>query len=718
MAGRILIVEDDAIVAAHLQRVVHLMGYEISGLLATGEEAVAQCATLRPDVVLMDIRLRGEMTGVQAAEQIGRQLEIPVIYLTAYADETVLQQAKVTQPYGYLTKPVRDKELRASIEMALFKGATDRKVKHLHQVLRAIRSVNQLLTRERDGQRLLEEACRILIQTRGYLLVWIGTAEPAANRVRPRAYAGLNDGYLDQMVISLDQEPTGLGPTTLAIRADQPVVCRDIATDPAFAPWRDLSLAQGFRSTAAIPMKRGPRLFGVLNVYADHGDIFDRDELSLLAELADDLAYGLQSMEEEAGRQQAEQALRKAHGDLERRVEERTTELASAYADLRRLVAAREFAENALAERQAQLLAILDNIPDLAWLKDRHFVFLAVNQAVAEAHGLPVEEIIGKTDFDLSPRELAEAYRAADEEVIRTGERKRIVEQHSSASGTPIWIETIKTPVRNANGDIIGTAGIARDISELKHAEERILQLLDKERQLSELKTRFISTASHEFRTPMTVAAGFAEMLRNQYDRLTEEKRRALLDRILESIWRVTGMLEDVLAINRVDQGKLTFSPARLDLAGLVSDVVEEIKLTDKAEHSFAVDAAPVPPEACADENLLRQILNNLLTNAIRYSPPASSIHVRLRCEDQLATLEIEDHGIGIPPEDQPRIFDPFERGRNVGRTRGSGLGLHIVKRLVELHRGKITFVSQLGSGSTFTVQIPIDSPPPPPPQA
>ena len=137
---RVLVVEDDAIVAMHLERVVRQLGYEVLDIIAAGEDAIQKADQLRPDIILMDIRLRGEMTGIEAAIQIHLTNDIPIVFLTAYADEPILQRVKFSNPYAYLTKPVRDKELQASIEVAIYKHQADRKLKHLNYVLHAIRN--------------------------------------------------------------------------------------------------------------------------------------------------------------------------------------------------------------------------------------------------------------------------------------------------------------------------------------------------------------------------------------------------------------------------------------------------------------------------------------------------------------------------------------------------------------------------------------------------
>ena len=304
--ARILIVDDDAILAARLEETLLQLGYQPTGMAATGKAAVEMALMQKPDAILMDIRLRGEMTGIQAAEEIHLSIDIPIIYLTAYTEENLIQQASITDAYAYLAKPVRDRELRASLEMALYKHATEKRLKHLNQVLRAVRDINQLITRQHDAQRLLDEACRILVQTRGYRLVWIGKTTPEDRLVHPVAQAGEEAGYLDQVVISWDETPTRQEPSGVAIREKQPVVCHDLTADSDLLPWHEVILKHGILSSAAIPIMHEQRLMNVLSVYGDHTDLFGDEEVDLLDEVADDLAFALVAVEEETARKRAE----------------------------------------------------------------------------------------------------------------------------------------------------------------------------------------------------------------------------------------------------------------------------------------------------------------------------------------------------------------------------------------------------------------------------
>ena len=308
--AQILIVEDDAILATELQETLSKMGYQISGLAATGKSAVESALAQKPDILLMDIRLRGAMTGIQAVGQIHQQLDIPVVYLTAFADEAFLQQAKITDAYAYLVKPVREHELRAGLEMALYKHAAEQRFQHLNQILRAVRDVNQLITREQNAQHLVDEACQILLRAHGYRFVWIGQA--AGDRLKPLAHAGEGQALLRHIVASATPEQGLKLPGTEAARTRRVVVCHDMLNDERYAPWQQEVNQTLFSSTVAIPILHEDSLFGVISVYSDQTNIFGAEEIDLLSEMAGDIAFGLKSIARETERKQAEEALRES----------------------------------------------------------------------------------------------------------------------------------------------------------------------------------------------------------------------------------------------------------------------------------------------------------------------------------------------------------------------------------------------------------------------
>jgi PAS domain S-box-containing protein len=247
----------------------------------------------------------------------------------------------------------------------------------------------------------------------------------------------------------------------------------------------------------------------------------------------------------------------------------------------------------------------------------------------------------------------------------------------------------------------------SRDITERKRAEE-IRNVLERERELSEGRFNFVSMMSHEFRNPLSTITMSCELLKNFSDRTTEEQKNRCLNHMEAAAKEMTQLLEDILSLTKVDVGKLEFNPQAFDLAEFCHSLVEETQMAvgDKNTLTFVLQSEC--SRACMDENLLKHILTNLLSNAVKYSPKGGNIQFGLFCDNGEAIFQIQDQGIGIPLNDQQQLFESFHRGRNVGKIPGTGLGLCIVKRFVDLHGGKISLKSEVGVGTTFKVTLPL----------
>jgi len=260
----------------------------------------------------------------------------------------------------------------------------------------------------------------------------------------------------------------------------------------------------------------------------------------------------------------------------------------------------------------------------------------------------------------------------------------------------------------------VGLICVCRDVTDRKEMENGIRQSLAKEKELSQLRSNFISTASHEFRTPLTIISSSSSILESYSDRLTEDKKNSHLQRIQSSVNHMVNLLDDVLTVNRAEVNKLDFNPEIVDLVTFCHNIVEEIQLSTK-EHSISFFAVPNNFDETdlkalnirCDVKLMRQIITNLLSNAIKYTPDGGMIYLWLMQQDNNAVLKVQDHGIGIPIDDQTKLFDSFYRAGNVGNISGTGLGLAIVKKCVDLHNGVIGVESKPNDGTTFTVIIP-----------
>lgn len=244
--------------------------------------------------------------------------------------------------------------------------------------------------------------------------------------------------------------------------------------------------------------------------------------------------------------------------------------------------------------------------------------------------------------------------------------------------------------------------------AELREAQGRLEQALQHERELGEMKSRFVSMVSHEFRTPLGVIMSAADVLRSYFDRLSAEKRERHLDMIFNSTRSLAGLMEEVLLLGRVEEGKLQFSPAPLDLEKFCRLILDEVNSSCGGACSIELHVGGGLENACSDETLLRHIVGNLLSNAVKYSEPGQPVEFSIARDHGDAVITVRDHGIGIPADDQPHIFHSFTRGSNVGTRPGSGLGLVIVQRCVLLHGGAIDLQSSPGKGTTVTVTLPM----------
>lgn len=251
----------------------------------------------------------------------------------------------------------------------------------------------------------------------------------------------------------------------------------------------------------------------------------------------------------------------------------------------------------------------------------------------------------------------------------------------------------------------------AIDITKRKQAEVEIRQALEQEKELGEQRARFVSMVSHEFRTPLNIISFSTSLLRRHSRQWTEEKKLQYLYRIQTAVEQLNQLWDGVLIIGRAEVGKLTFEPRALDLAQFCLDLMAQLKLSDSSQHTVTFVSLGDCSTACVDEKLLKPILTNLLSNAIKYSPLGSTVDLALSCRDGKVIFQIKDEGIGIPAADQQLLFEPFHRGKNVGDIPGTGLGLAVVKKLLDIHGGQITVASVVEVGTTFTITLPSGKP-------
>ena len=360
-----------------------------------------------------------------------------------------------------------------------------------------------------------------------------------------------------------------------------------------------------------------------------------------------------------------------------------------------------------LRQQTRYLRTLIDTLPWWVWLKDTESRYLAVNETAAETFHLAADELVGKSDFDVVPRERAQAFRADDVEVMQTRARKTVEETQVLGDGETIWLETFKAPVLDEDGTVLGTVGFARDISERKAAETAREAALAEAQRLARLRSEFLAQMSHELRTPLNGILGYAQIL--QLDRRLDARQLAGVNVIRQSGEHLLTLIDDILDLAKIEAGKLELYPGDIRLDKFLRTVAGIIGV--KAERkllAFVCDFAPELP-ACirADEKRLRQVLLNLLANAVSFTERGRVIlRVRFAPPGRLR-FEVEDAGIGIDPAHHETIFQPFEQaGELPQRIGGAGLGLAISRQFVRLMGGDIAVDSRPGEGSIFAFEL------------
>jgi signal transduction histidine kinase len=247
---------------------------------------------------------------------------------------------------------------------------------------------------------------------------------------------------------------------------------------------------------------------------------------------------------------------------------------------------------------------------------------------------------------------------------------------------------------------------LAVETEERQKAQRELQLALEREKDMTELKTNFVSLVSHEFRTPLGVIVSAADILEHYFERMRPEQRAGQLQDIRHAAQQMSGLMEEVLLLGKVESGRMVCRREPLVLADFCQRLVDEQLSVTNRKCPIQLELEEVGVAAEGDESLLRHILSNLLSNAVKYSAPGAPVQLRVRREGTLAVFEIVDRGIGIELADQQHLFTAFQRGRNVGNIPGTGLGLVIVKRCVDLHGGVLRLESRVNHGTRFTVRI------------
>lgn len=382
-------------------------------------------------------------------------------------------------------------------------------------------------------------------------------------------------------------------------------------------------------------------------------------------------------------RVKADNALKKLNQDLEKKVLDRTRDLRNSQ-HLYRLIA-RNYPNGVI------------NVFD----RDLNYVFVEGQELYKL--GINSKRLVGTNYLKRLAPEIREEIREQLQQVLDGQDTSIQIHYRNNT----YLLNAVALP--GDKGEIDRILVVEQNITKMKKAEQDMLEALQKEKQLSELKSRFVSMASHEFRTPLTTVQSSLSLLKKYVEKEgTEDKREKHFSRIRSSVQHLTNILNDFLSIDKLEEGKVNVHLQPCHVPVEMEDLVDEMRQSARSGQVIEYVHEGGKDVFC-DKQVLKNIFNNLLSNAIKYSGEDGRVLVETRVSDEFWTIRVSDNGIGIPRDEQNHLFDRFFRARNATNIQGTGLGLSIIGKYVDLLGGHITFESEENKGTSFTVSLPVN---------
>jgi PAS domain S-box-containing protein len=371
----------------------------------------------------------------------------------------------------------------------------------------------------------------------------------------------------------------------------------------------------------------------------------------------------------------------------------------------------RKRAEKDLRESESRFDLLVQHVRDYAiYMIDPQGLVMSWNQGAQFIKGYTAEEVIGKhfslfyTDEEIQRGEPAFNLKkaAGDGHYECIGLRKR-------KDGSSFYADVVFTAMYDDKGQLSGFIKITKDITQQITIQEEMRRALDREKELNEMKSKFVTLASHEFKTPLSVILSSTSLIEKYAATGEESHRLRHIQRIKSNVNNLKQLLNDFLSLEKLEEGVVQNNPKSTNLEKIAQDAILDMEGAWKNGQSIELNISGLPRPVNVDQHLLRNILSNLLSNAIKYSPEYSPIRLTLEFNEKTIHLIVTDTGIGIPSEEQQHLFERFFRAANTTSISGSGLGLSIVKKYLDLMGGAIAVDSRPGKGSVFTVTLPTD---------
>ena len=374
----------------------------------------------------------------------------------------------------------------------------------------------------------------------------------------------------------------------------------------------------------------------------------------------------------------------------------------------------RKLTEEKLNKEQYLMRNLMDNLPDHIYFKDRESHFIRVNSTQAQMFGLSdPENLVGKTDFDFFSEEHAKQAYEDEQTIILSGQPVIKEERETWTDRPDTWVYTTKVPLRDDDGQVVGTFGISRDITDRKQAEEEIKRKNDLLQTTNAEKDKFFSIIAHDLRSPLSAFVAATQILAEEIQTMNTEEIREITLNLKTSASNIYTLLENLLEWSRLRRGGLDFVPEKLNLKEKIESCIDVLTESARKKRIKLTFSIPAEMEVFADNHMIDAVIRNLVSNSVKFTPAGGRIDVTaVYSDNHFIEIKVSDSGIGMTPELKNKLFMISEKTSRNG-TEGelsTGLGLLLCKEFIEKHNGKIWVESEVGTGSIFHFTIPESS--------
>jgi len=693
--ANILVVEDESIVALDLENGLKNLGYSVPARASSGEEAIQKAAETRPDLVLMDIQLKGDMDSIEAAGEIRARFDIPVIYLAAFADDDIVRRAGSTEPYGYLIKPFEERQLHTSVEMALYKHRMEKALRESERRYRLLAENVTDVIWTTDMNLQLTYISPSVSRLLGYS-VEEAIAQTVEERLTPTSLEVAREAFVEALAVDGAAQEGLSASRTL----DLEFTCKDGSTvwaevkatllhGPDGRPAETLGVARDIteRRQAEEAMQQRSRKLALLNQAGQaFSSTLDPDQV---------LATVLEEVRRLLGVVAASVWL----------IDPETDELVCQQAagpsseNVRGWRLASEEGIAGWVARSGERLIVSDT-----WADERHF------KGVDQRTGLPLRSILTVPLQVARSGACPATASTCDGEPFGFAQDKLVAgADHSGVIGVlqvaDTEVDRFSTPELTLLESLAASAAIAIDNARLVGAlRQRTTELEVRNEELD----AFAHTVAHDLKAPLSLIIGFAEVLEQDYAELPDEEVGQYLCGMAQNGRKMSNIIDELLLLAAVR--KVAVDMESLDMASMLTEAQQQLAFMIE-EYQAEIVLPDTWPVALGYAPWVEAVWVNYISNAIKYGgqPPRVEAGATVQADGRVC-FWVQDNGPGIPPEAQARLFTPFTRldhENGKGYANGHGLGLSIARRIVEKMGGQVGVESEVGHGSVFSFTLP-----------